>query len=313
MMAKYIVRRLFMAFGTVLIIACITYLLMNMVPGGPFLSEKAPSQAVLDKLNETYGLDQPIVVQLKNYLVRVFTEGDFGVSFKMQRNRPVLDIIMEMFPVSVKIGVISLVWAILVGIPLGCLAAYNRGNAIDGGFSIFMTLGIAIPSFVLATVLMVVFAGGVWTIFPSTGLKGWNSYILPCFSLGFSPMCYIARLTRSSMLDAINQEYMKTARAKGLKTGKMLFKHALRNALVPVITYIGPLTASILTGGFVIETVFNVPGLGRYFIQSINARDYPLIMGTTIMLASLVVIMNLVVDILYAVIDPRINITKGGN
>jgi len=309
-MAKYIVRRLFIAFGTVLIIACITYLLMNMVPGGPFLSEKAPSQAVLDKLNETYGLDKPVVVQLKNYLVKVITERDFGVSFKMQRNRPVYDIIMEMFPVSAKIGAISLLWAILIGIPLGCLAAYNRGNAIDGGFSVFMTLGIAIPGFVLATVLMVVFAGG---IFPIRGLDSWKSYVLPCFALGFSPMCYIARLTRSSMLDAINQEYMKTARAKGLKTGKMLFKHALRNALVPVLTYVGPLTASILTGGFVIETVFNIPGLGRYFIQSINNRDYPLIMGTTIMLASLVVVMNLVVDILYAVVDPRINITKGGN
>lgn len=312
-MGKYIVKRIAMAFVTVLLIACITFCLMNMVPGGPFKSEKAPSQAVLEKLDEKYGLDKPIPVQLKNYLVNV-AKGDLGVSFKMQKNRSVLTIIMEMFPVSARIGAISLVWAVLLGIPLGCIAAYNRGKTIDSILRVFMTLGIAIPGFVLATVLLVVFAGGVWKILPTTGLTdGVKSYILPCIGLGFSPMCYIARHTRSSMLDVINQEYIKTAKSKGLSTAKIIFKHALRNALIPVLTYLGPLTASILTGGFVIETVFNIPGLGRYFIQSINNRDYPLIMGTTIFLASFIVAMNLIVDLLYKVVDPRIDITKGGN
>lgn len=311
-MEKYIGKRILMALVTVLLIACITFGLMNMVPGGPFLSEKAPTQAVLDKLNATYGLDKPLPIQLKNYLVKA-VQGDFGVSLKMQKDRPVITIIKEMFPTSAKIGIIALIGAILVGIPLGCIAAYYRGKAIDGFFSILMTLGIAIPGFVLATVLLVTFAGGVWKVLPAEGLKSWTSYILPCFALGFNPMCYVARLTRSSMLDVINQEYIKTSRAKGLKTFKILFKHALRNALIPVITYLGPLTASILTGGFVVETVFNIPGLGRYFIQSINNRDYPLIMGTTIFLASFVIIMNLIVDILYRVVDPRIDLTKGGN
>ena len=312
-MINYIAKRLIMAIVTVLLIACITFGLMNLVPGGPFLSEKAPSQTVLDKLNEKYGLDKPVIVQLKNYLLNV-AKGDFGVSFKMQKNRPVLTIIKEMFPVSAKIGVVALIGAILLGIPLGCIAAYYRGKPIDSILRVFMTLGIAIPGFVLATVLLVTFAGGVWKIFPTSGLSGGaKSYVLPCFSLGFYPMCYIARLTRSSMLDVINQEYVKTARAKGLGTFKIIFKHCLRNALIPVITYLGPLTASILTGGFVVESVFNIPGLGRYFIQSINNRDYPLIMGTTIFLASFVIIMNLVVDILYKFVDPRIDIAKGGN
>jgi oligopeptide transport system permease protein len=311
-MAKYLVKRILMALVTVLLIAGITFGLMNMVPGGPFLSEKAPTQAVIDKLNETYGLDKPLPVQFKNYIVKA-VQGDFGVSLKMQKDVPVIKIITKMFPISAKIGVIALIGAILLGIPLGIAAAYNRGKALDGFFSVLMTLGIAIPGFVLASVLLVTFAG-VWKVFPTGGLKGgWLSYILPCFALGFSPLCYIARLTRSSMLDVVNQEYIKTAKSKGLRTGKILFKHALRNALIPVITYLGPLTASILTGGFVVETVFNIPGLGRYFIQSINNRDYPLIMGTTIFLASFVIIMNLVVDILYRVVDPRIDITKGGN
>ncbi|HIT91189.1 MAG TPA: ABC transporter permease [Candidatus Merdenecus merdavium] len=311
-MAKYISKRVLMALATVLLVACITFVLMNMIPGGPFLSEKTPSPAVIAKLNETYGLDKPLPTQLAMYLKKAVT-GDFGVSLKMQKDRPVLTIIKEMFPISAKIGVIAILGAILLGIPLGCLAAYNRGNAIDGIFSVLMTIGIAIPGFVLSTILLVSFAGGVWKIFPSGGLKGWTSYVLPCFALGFNPMCYVARLTRSSMLDAINQEYIKTARVKGLKTPVILFKHALRNALIPVITYIGPMTASVLTGGFVVETVFNIPGLGRYFIQSINGRDYPLIMGTTIFLASFVILMNLVVDILYHVVDPRIDITRGGN
>lgn len=312
-MLNYVVKRVLMAFVTIFLIAAITFGLMNLVPGGPFLSEKAPSQEVLDMLNEKYGLDQPVPVQFKNYMISM-AKGDLGVSFKMQKNRPVITIIKEMFPVSAKVGVFALIGAILVGVPIGCIAAYNRGRPIDGLLRIFMTSGIAVPSFVIASVLLVIFAGGVWKIFPTSGLTaGWKSYILPCFALGIYPMCYTARLTRSSMLDVINQEYIKTAKAKGLRTKKIIFKHALRNALIPVVTYLGPLTASVLTGGFVVETVFNIPGLGRYFIQSINNRDYPLIMGTTIFLATFLVAMNLVVDILYKVIDPRIDITNGGN
>ena len=299
-----------MALVVLLLIASLTFLLMNLVPGGPFLGEKAVSQQTLDALNAKYGLDKPLHVQLGNYLVNA-VHGDFGVSLKMQKNRPVTEIITEMFPVSAKVGVIALIIAVIFGVPMGCLAAYNRGGKIDSILRVVMTLGISVPGFVVASVLLVIF-GVKLQLLPTIGLKTWSSYIMPCFTLAFYPMCYCGRLARSSMLDAINQDYIRTARAKGVKSKSIIFKHALRNALIPVITYLGPLTAGIITGGFVAETVFSIPGLGRYFVQSILNRDYPIIMATTIFLASLVIIMNLVVDILYKVVDPRIDITKGG-
>lgn len=313
-MAKYLVKRVLMACITILMVAVITFFLMNAIPGNPWLSEKTPPQATLDALNAKYGLDQPLPIQLQKYLGNLL-RGDFGVSIKMMKNYPVLDIILEMFPVSARIGIIALVWALLVGVPLGCLAAYYRGRPVDSILRVVSTLGVATPEFVVAVVIMVLFtAGGVFPILPNTfNLKDWTSYILPCFALGLYPMCYIARQTRSSMLDAISQEYIKTARAKGLRTSRIIFKHALRNALIPVITYLGPLTAFVLSGGFVVEKVFSVPGLGRYFVQSILNRDYPIIMGTAIFLATFIILMNLVVDILYRVVDPRIDITKGGN
>jgi oligopeptide transport system permease protein len=307
-MVKYVVERLFQAVVVVLLIASITFLLMNLVPGGPFLSEKAPSPQVLAALEAKYGLDQPLHIQLKTYLID-FVHGDLGVSLKMQKNRPVLDIITDMFPVSAKIGAFALLWAIILGIPTGCIAAYHRGKRLDSVLRVLTTLGISLPSFVVATSLMILF-GVTWKLLPIVGLNSWMSYILPCFSLGFLPMCYVARLTRSSMLDVINQDYVRTARAKGVPPWLIIFKHALRNSLIPVLSYLGPLTAFILTGGFVVESVFNIPGLGRYFIQSILARDYPIIMGTTIFLAALLVSMNLIVDILYKIVDPRVDLSR---
>ncbi len=309
-MASYVIKRVLWAIITVLVIACITFLIMNMVPGGPFLSEKSPSPEVLAALEAKYGLDKPLGEQLFNYL-KDLLHGDLGVSFKMQKNRPVLTIIKEMFPTSVKVGAFALLNAIIIGVPMGCIAAYNRGKGIDSVLRVVMTLGISIPSFVVATVLLVVFSVQL-KLLPGTGLDSWKNYLMPCFALSFYPMCYIGRMTRASLLDAINADYIRTARAKGLRTGRIIFKHALRNSLIPVITYVGPLTAYILTGGFVVETVFSIPGLGRYFIQSIMNRDYPIIMGTTIFLASFVIAMNLVVDILYKVVDPRITFSSGG-
>jgi oligopeptide transport system permease protein len=307
-MTKYVIERLIQALVVVVLIASITFLLMNLVPGGPFLSDKSPSPQVLAALEAKYGLDQPMPVQLKNYLTD-FVQGDLGVSFKMQKNRPVLDIISDMFPISAKIGAFALLWAIIVGVPTGCIAAYHRGKKLDSFLRVLTTLGISVPSFVVATSLMILF-GVKWKLLPIVGLSSWMSYILPCFSLGFYPMCYIARLTRSSMLDVINQEYIRTARAKGVPPRIIIFKHALRNSLIPVLSYLGPLTAFTLTGGFVVESVFNIPGLGRYFIQSILNRDYPIIMGTTIFLAALLVFMNLVVDILYKFVDPRVDLSR---
>ena len=254
-------------------------------------------------------------MQLLKYLQNLL-HGDFGVSLKMQKNRDVLSIILEMFPVSAKVGAIALCWAVLVGVPLGCLAAFKRGRLTDSFLRVVCTLGISMPSFVVASILLVVFAGGIQAlkIFPTLfdPSQGWKTYVLPCFALGFYPMCYTARQTRSAMLDSLNQEYIKTARAKGLKNGRIIFKHALRNALIPVITYLGPQVAFTLCGGFVVESVFSIPGLGRYFVQSIQNRDYPVIMGTTIFLASFIILMNMAVDILYKIADPRINLTKGG-
>jgi oligopeptide transport system permease protein len=311
-MLIYILKRILLALVTLLFIICLTFLLMNTVPGGPFLGEKAISAQVLASLQAKYGLDKPLPIQLKNYVVSL-AKGDLGVSLKMQKNRPVTIIIKEMFPVSARIGAIALLWSIVFGISLGCIAAYSRGKWQDSLLQVITTLGIAFPGFVTATVLLVCFAGGIWHIFPTTGLsRGAISYVLPCFTLGLTPMCSIARYTRSSMLDVLNKEYLTTARAYGHPVRKLIFKHALRNALIPVVTYIGPVTAGILTGGFVVETVFNIPGLGRYFIQSISNRDYPLIMGTTIFFAAIVIMMSFLVDVLYKIIDPRIQLANEG-
>ena len=316
-MAKYIVKRVVMAIITILVVACVTFVLMMSVPGSPFNDEKiTPEQKA--QMEAKYGLNDPLPAQMMRYLGGIITRGDFGVSLKMQKDRPVLDIITEKFPLSASIGVVALLWAIAVGIPLGCLAAYNRGKWIDSLLRVICTLGVSMPGFVVATFLLLLFCtdGGPFrflqiSVIFDPAKDGLKAYLMPCLALGLYPMCYIARLTRSSMLDALGQDYIKTARAKGLLTPKIIFKHALRNAVIPVITYLGPLTAFTLVGGFVVETVYTIPGLGRYLVQSVQNRDYFIIMGTTIFLASLVVIMNLVVDILYRVVDPRIDLTKG--
>ena len=310
-MAKYIVKRIGMAIITILIIATLTFLLMNAVPGSPFMTERGTTQEQMDILEAKYGLDKPLPIQLKNYLFN-FVQGDMGTSIKMQKNRPVNQIILEKLPVSAKVGVGAIIWAVIVGIILGCVAAFNRGKPVDSILRIVSTAGVAVPGFVIASILLVVF-GVKLAILPTQGLDTWQSYLMPCFALGFYPMCYIARLTRSSMLDVIHQDYIRTAKAKGLGWRKIIFKHALRNSLIPVVTYMGPLIAYVLTGGFVVETVFSIPGLGRYFVQSILARDYPIIMGTTILLATLLVFMMVVVDIVYKIVDPRIQLGKAGD
>jgi len=303
-----------MALLTLFVVVCLTFFLMNAIPGNPWLSERTPPQATIDALNEKYGLDQPVIVQLGKYLGNLL-HGDFGVSIKMQKNRPVLDIILEMFPVSASVGIIAISWAVLVGVPLGCLAAFKRGTWVDSFLRVLCTIGISMPGFVVATLLLHTLCGGIpeMKVFPTLFDGSPASYVLPCLALGFYPMCYLSRQTRTAMLDALGQEYIKTARAKGLKGKKILFKHALRNALIPVITYLGPQIAFTLCGGLVVEKVFSINGLGRYFIMSIQSRDYPIIMGTTIFLASFIIIMNLVVDLCYKLVDPRINLSRGGH
>jgi len=278
---------------------------MFMVPGGPFLAEKSPSPATLEALNRKYGLDQPVIVQYKNYMLNLL-KGELGESIK-QRGRTVGDIISRGFKVSARVGGISILVSVLIGVPLGCVAALNRGKWLDNLIMVVATFGIAVPSFVISTVLMLIFSIKL-DLLPTYGLTSWQHYIMPVIALSFYPTAYISRLMRTSMLDVLGQDYMRTAKAKGLSQFKMLFKHALRNAILPVVTYLGPLIAYTLTGSFVVEKIFTIPGLGNEFISSITGRDYTMIMGTTIFLASLVIIMNLVVDIAYKIIDPRIKL-----
>jgi oligopeptide transport system permease protein len=305
MMGKYIIKRVLLAVVTLWLVATITFTLMNLVPGGPFLSEKAPSEATLKALNEKYGLDQPLIVQYKNYMVRML-KGDMGPSLK-QRGRTVNQIISSGFKVSARVGGLSVLLAVLVGVPLGSIAALNRGKWLDNVIIVLSTCGIAVPSFVVSTVLMMIFSVTL-KLLPTFGLSSPLHYIMPVMALSFYPASYITRLMRSSMLEVLGQDYMRTARAKGLSQFTMLFKHALRNAILPVVTYLGPLLAYTLTGSFIVEKIFTIPGLGSDFISSITNRDYTLIMGTTIFLASLIIVMNLLVDIAYKLIDPRIKL-----
>ena len=304
-MAKYILKRLGIAIVTIWLVATLTFFLMNLVPGGPFMSEKAVSPKALAALEEKYGLDKPLIQQYFTYMKGAIRL-DFGDSLK-QRGRTVMGIISSKFPVSARIGGLAVLLAFCVGVPLGCLSAMNRGKVADNIIIVIATCGLAVPSFVICTLLMYIF-GVTLAILPTLGLKTWKNYIMPVAALAFYPTAYITRLMRSSMLDVLGQDYMRTARAKGLNQFITLFKHALRNAILPIVTYLGPLLAYTVTGSFIVEKIFVIPGLGGEFISSITNRDYTIIMGTTIFLATLMVLMNVVVDIVYKLIDPRINL-----
>ena len=304
-MAKYVCKRLGYAILTIFLISVITFTLMNLIPGGPFLSEKAVTPATQAALEEKYGLNVSKPEQYINYMSGLL-QGDLGVSLK-QKGRTANDIIFSTFPVSARLGGISILVALVVGVSLGSVAAMCRGKWGDQLIMVVSTLGIAVPSFVVATTLMKVF-GVELKWLPTMGLSTPIHYILPVFTLAFYPMAYITRLMRSSMLDALNQDYIRTARAKGVSKFKMLFKHALRNAIIPIITYAGPLLAFTVSGSFVVEKIYNIPGLGREIINCITGRDYPMVMSTTIFLATLLVLMNVVVDILYKIVDPRIKL-----
>ena len=310
-MAGYILKRVVVSILTLLLIMCITFLLMNAVPGSPFLTEKSTPEMIA-RANAKYGLDKPLYVQLFNY-VKNYVRGDLGTSLKMQEGTSVSKIIFHQgkFTLSLKLGLYALLLAVIIGIPLGCIAAYNRGKWIYGFLRVITTVGVAIPTFVLATLLLATFAVKLqWLPTLSSSLTSFKSYIMPVISLSFYYTCYVAKLTRTSMLDAINQDYIRTARAKGVKTKWLILKHALRNSLIPVITYLGPVMAGIITGSFVVESTFSIPGLGKYFVQSVLSRDYPVIMATTVVLSALVIFMNLVVDIAYKIVDPRITLTS---
>lgn len=304
-MGKYIVKRVGMGILSIFIVATLTFFIMNLVPGGPFVAEKSISKAAQAALEQKYGLDKPLLERYVTYMTD-FVKGDMGLSLR-QRGRTVSDIIFSKFPVSAGLAGIAVAVSLLIGIPLGCLSAYNRGKFADNFIIVLATCGIAIPSFISSVLLLYTF-GSRLNLLPTIGLNTLSSYIMPVTALSIYPTAYITRLMRSSLLDVMGQDYIRTAKAKGLSDFKILFKHALRNAVLPVVTYVGPMLASLMTGSFIVEKIFTIPGLGREFVSAINQRDYTMIMGTTIILATLIIAANVVVDILYKIIDPRINL-----
>ena len=304
-MVKFILKRIGTMIIAMFMIILITFTLMHSIPGGPFTNTKGVPEEVTQAMEAKYGLDQPMPVQFVKYLGNLL-HGDFGPSYKYT-GKTVNDFIATGAPVSAKLGLVTLVFVLLTSIPMGILAALKNGKWQDMLLMAIATIGVTIPSFVIASMLIYVFSFKL-NVLPTFGLDSWKSYILPVIAMGGYSVSYLARLMRSSLLEVMGQDYIRTARAKGVPGFKVIFGHALKNSLIPVITYFGPMLAYIVTGSIIVEQIFAVPGIGRAFVNSITGRDYPLIMGTTIILACLIIIMNLVSDLLYKIVDPRIEL-----
>ena len=308
-MFKYILKRIGAGALSLFVLVTITFFLLHIIPGGPFSpaeNRNVPTK-ILEKISDQYGLNDPIPVQYVRYLNNL-AHGDLGTSFKKQ-DTTVNELIAQGFPVSAKVGIWGVLISLAVGIPLGVVAAVKRGRLPDGLAMVFATIGVSVPSFVIC-VLMMYFFCEKWRIFPSYGLTSWKHYVLPVFCMAFSQIAYITRLMRSSMLETMRQDYIRTERTKGVPEFTVISKYAMKNSLLPVITYVGPMVAALLTGTFIIEKLFSIPGLGRYFVTAINDRDYSVTLGLTIFVGGLIIIVNIIVDIMYAVIDPRVKIDK---
>ncbi len=308
MMAKYIGKRLLYMLITLWLIITATFFFMRIAPGNPFTSEKKMPAEIEANLNAHFGLDQPWYIQYWEYLVRI-VNWDFGPSFKY-KSQTVNDLINEGFPVSFVLGMEAIFLAVSIGVLLGIIAALKHNKWQDYSAMIIAVLGISVPSFIMASVLQYIFAIKLG-IFPVARWESFMHSILPAVALASTPMAFIARLTRSSMLEVLNNDYIRTAKAKGLSQGIITVRHAIRNGLLPVVTYMGPLTAGILTGSFIIEKIFGIPGLGAHFVLSIGNRDYTVIMGVTVFYSILLLVSILLVDIAYGIIDPRIKLAGG--
>lgn len=299
----YVLKRILLAVLTVWAVITVTFFVMRMIPGGPFVGEKATTPAAQAALEAKYGLDKPVSEQYLTYLKDIITKFDFGPSLK-QRGRQVIDIISDGLKTSAVLGISAAILALVSGVTLGTAAALKRNRFVDKTIMVISTAFVSMPSFIIGTLLLLVFALKL-NILPANGTT-FQGLILPVITLSLYPMAYITRLTRSSMLDVLGQDYIRTARAKGVSERKIVAKHALKNSLIPVITYFGPMLAYIVTGSLVVEQIFSVSGIGRAFVNSITGRDYTLIMGTTIVLSIFIAVMNLVSDIMYKIVDPRI-------
>jgi oligopeptide transport system permease protein len=304
-MLNYIIKRLIASIITIWVVVTATFFLIRALPGGPFDGEKQLLPQVKANLEAKFGLNKPVSEQYFIYLNNLL-HGDLGPSMRYE-GRTVNDVIAYSFPASAKLGLVAVFFSVLIGTYMGVVAALNQGKWQDRLCMVIATLGVTVPSFVLATFLIYVFAVKLGWL-PAVGFDGPANYVMPVIALAGYSMSFIARLARSSLLDVIRQDYIRTAKAKGLSRNVVIYKHALRNALIPIVTYLGPLTAGILTGSFVVEKIFGIPGLGREFVQNISNRDYMTIMGVTVFDSTILVIFNFIVDILYSLIDPRIKL-----
>lgn len=313
-MAKYILKRVGYTIVTLFVLVTLTFFMMRLLPGDPFTGEKQLPEKTMAALNAKYGLDRPMTTQYIMYLGNCL-HGDLGLS--LNNDRPVTTIIGESFVCSFDLGIRAVLIAFVLGVLLGTIAAIKRGRPTDTICMLIALIGVSVPSFIVAAVLQYFLGLKLFLmtrpvrIFAVTGWDAFNSKILPVFALAFGSLAQISRLMRTSMLDVLGQDYIKTAKAKGLSQGAIIWRHAIRNAIMPVVTVLGPITASVLTGAFVVESVFAVPGLGRYFVESIQVLDYTMISGTTIFYGAFLILANLVVDLTYGFIDPRVKLEEG--
>ncbi|WP_294376073.1 ABC transporter permease [uncultured Clostridium sp.] len=303
-MIKYIGKRLVASLLTIWVVITLTFFLMRLMPGGPFDGEKLTEQ-VKANMEAKYGMDKPLSEQYFMYMNNLI-HGDLGESMVF-KGREVTETIATSFPASAKVGLCSVATSIVIGITLGIVAALKRNTWADTTIVFVVTLGITIPSFVISAVL-IYFLAVEFGLLPPTGFGSWKNYIMPVIALSMSSMAFITRLTRNKLLDVLKSDYIRTAKAKGLSRGKIIFKHALRNSLIPIVTYVGPLIASILTGSFIVEQIFAIPGLGNEFVQSVTNRDYTMLLGVTVFYCTMLITFNFLVDILYVIIDPRIKL-----
>ncbi|MCM2323652.1 MAG: ABC transporter permease [Oligoflexia bacterium] len=304
-MMAFVLRRLAGAVPTLLLLATLTFFLLRLAPGGPFDGERAWPPEIMANIQARYGLDRPLPVQFGQWLADL-ARGDLRESFQYI-GRPVSEIIGESLPVSLGLGIWALLFSIVIGIPLGCLAAWKRNTWLDHSAMFIAIAGVSLPSYLVASVLILVFALWLGWVPPALWEEP-SSAILPVLTLGSRPMAIIARLTRASMLDSLNADYIRTAYGKGLAASRVIFKHALKNSIIPVITVLGPLAANLVTGSFLVEVVFQIPGMGKHFVQAVLNRDYPLVMGVTLAYGVILILSNLLVDLVYAWADPRIRL-----
>ena len=306
-MSNYYIKRILSALLTLFIIATMTFFMMKLMPGGPFARERPIAPEILDLLEEKYNLNDPILVQYYKYMLGMI-KFDFGYSYR-ELGVSVTEQIILKFPISLKLGFYATVLIVILGIPIGIISALKQNTWVDHLAMFIATIGVTVPSFVVAVVYISLVAGTLGWV-DSFGLSNWKSYIGPIIALSAYSLSFVSRLTRSSMLEVLRQDYMRTARANGLPKYKVLYKHALKNALIPVVTYIGPMFAAIITGSFVVERVFAIGGIGKYYVESVGNRDYTMIMGVTMFYAAIYIFMVLLVDAAYSWIDPRIKLGK---